>query len=149
MIFLRSHHLRPTLTIARARARQPITGVSSNASNISFQIPKQRSSFTTTKKATSPGGGGGGGNSSGGGPRTFYEICIELRGSPLQYATIPAVAAFLGLYTNWVGVKMLFYPIEYTGTEWYVSKIQQPSAILSSCYVLSHRASLFTILFQV
>lgn len=37
----------------------------------------------------------------------------------MQYLTIPAVAAFLGLYTNWMGVKMLFYPIEYTGTEWY------------------------------
>ncbi len=50
---------------------------------------------------------------------TLKDIWNELRKSPLQYATIPAVAAFLGLYTNYAGVKMLFYPIEYTGTQWY------------------------------
>ena len=53
-------------------------------------------------------------------PRSWKEIWKELRTSPMQYATIPAVAAFLGLYTNYVGVKMLFYPIEYKGTEWCV-----------------------------
>ena len=53
-------------------------------------------------------------------PRGIREIWNALRKTPLQYATIPAVAAFLGLSTNWVGVQMLFYPIEYTGTEWYV-----------------------------
>lgn len=47
---------------------------------------------------------------------TLHEIYTELRTKPLQYTTIPAVAAFLGLYTNYIGVKMLFYPIEYTGT---------------------------------
>lgn len=50
---------------------------------------------------------------------TLRDIWNELRKSPLQYSTIPAVAAFLGLYTNYIGVKMLFYPIEYTGTNWY------------------------------
>lgn len=33
--------------------------------------------------------------------------------------SIPAVAAFVGISTNWMGVKMLFYPIEYIGFEWY------------------------------
>lgn len=28
------------------------------------------------------------------------------------------MAAFVGILTNWVGVKMLFYPIEYMGLEW-------------------------------
>lgn len=51
--------------------------------------------------------------------KTLKDIWNELRKTPLQYATIPAVAAFLGLYTNYAGVKMLFYPIEYTGTQWY------------------------------
>jgi hypothetical protein len=109
--------LRPTLAIARSRRLLP--GVNSYSNHISFRV-KQRSSFTTTK-STAPSGGIGGGIS-GRGPRSFKEVWNELRASPLQYATIPAVAAFLGLYTNWVGVKMLFYPIEYTGTEWYASK---------------------------
>jgi hypothetical protein len=78
--------------------------------------------MTTKAKASTAGSGGG---SSGRSPRSFKEIWNELRASPLQYSTIPAVAAFLGLYTNWVGVKMLFYPIEYTGTGWYICvKIQ-------------------------
>ena len=51
--------------------------------------------------------------------RTIREIWKELRQSPLQYATIPAVAACMAMYTNWIAVKMLFYPIEYVGTEWY------------------------------
>ena len=50
---------------------------------------------------------------------TLRDIWNQLCKTPLQYATIPAVAAFLGLYTNYAGVKMLFYPIEYTGTQWY------------------------------
>lgn len=41
---------------------------------------------------------------------------------PLEYATIPAVAALVGLTTNWMGVKMLFYPIEYVGSDWYRAK---------------------------
>ena len=49
------------------------------------------------------------------GPIGVRGIFRQIREAPLQYFTIPAVAAFLGLYTNWMGVKMLFYPIEYTG----------------------------------
>jgi len=36
---------------------------------------------------------------------------------PIEYASIPCVAAFVGITTNWMGVKMLFYPIEYFGIE--------------------------------
>jgi hypothetical protein len=50
---------------------------------------------------------------------TFRFIWDELRQRPLQYFTIPSVAAFVGLTTNWMGVYMLFYPIDYIGTEWY------------------------------
>ncbi|CAK0836341.1 unnamed protein product [Prorocentrum cordatum] len=35
--------------------------------------------------------------------------------SPLAYSTIPVVAALVGYGTNWVGVKMIFYPIEFFG----------------------------------
>lgn len=43
----------------------------------------------------------------------YYVQLIRKR--PLEYATIPCVAAFVGIMTNWMGVKMLFYPIEYIG----------------------------------
>jgi hypothetical protein len=46
-------------------------------------------------------------------------IWQKLKERPIEYATIPCVAAFVGIMTNWMGVKMLFYPIEYMGTEWY------------------------------
>lgn len=35
---------------------------------------------------------------------------------PVEYATIPIVAAMVGISTNYMGVQMLFYPIEYMGT---------------------------------
>ena len=63
-------------------------------------------------------------------PKSIKEIWTALKKTPLQYATIPAVAAFLGLSTNWMGVKMLFYPIEYTGTEWYRSSPFVPYGFL-------------------
>ena len=63
-------------------------------------------------------------------PKSIKEIWEALKKTPLQYATIPAVAAFLGLSTNWMGVKMLFYPIEYTGTEWYRSSPFVPYGFL-------------------
>ncbi|CAE7261189.1 hypothetical protein AK812_SmicGene10956 [Symbiodinium microadriaticum] len=36
--------------------------------------------------------------------------------------TIPLVAAFVGWFTNWVSVQMLFYPIEYVGIDLYRKK---------------------------
>mmetsp|Transcript_36936 Transcript_36936/g.44516 ORF Transcript_36936/g.44516 Transcript_36936/m.44516 type:complete len:445 (+) Transcript_36936:320-1654(+) len=38
---------------------------------------------------------------------------------PIEYLSIPCVAAFVGISTNWMGVNMLFYPIEYLGVDWY------------------------------
>jgi hypothetical protein len=88
---------------------------------------KQHVSILTRQHSTNSTSGNGGARS---GRRTFKDIFDELRTSPLQYATIPAVAAFLGLSTNWVGVKMLFYPIEYTGFEWYRSSPFVPYGFL-------------------
>lgn len=43
------------------------------------------------------------------------EIVGEFRRNPWTFLTIPVVAALVGWLTNWVGVKMLFYPIEWSG----------------------------------
>ena len=61
---------------------------------------------------------------------TLRFIWEELKKSPLQYFTIPSVAAFVGLTTNWMGVNMLFYPIEYWGTEWYRTSPYTPYGLL-------------------
>jgi hypothetical protein len=37
----------------------------------------------------------------------------KISNAPIEYASIPCVAAFVGITTNWMGVKMLFYPIQY------------------------------------
>ena len=115
--------LRPLkATLVIVPKRRPISAINSPlissrlATNLSPRGPLQipRSTFTTSSSSSSSGRSG---------PKTFREIWAELRKTPLQYATIPAVAAFLGLTTNWMGVNMLFYPIEYTGTEWYRSPL--------------------------
>jgi hypothetical protein len=62
------------------------------------------------------GAGAGAGSKSSSSSETIWQ---KLRHRPIEYATIPCVAAFVGIMTNWMGVKMLFYPIEYFGTEWY------------------------------
>lgn len=49
----------------------------------------------------------------------FLEGWLRFKAKPHAYITIPMVAAMVGFVTNWVGVKMLFYPIEYLGVEWY------------------------------
>ena len=49
----------------------------------------------------------------------FRGVLHRLSRHPLQYSLIPVVAAGVGWGTNWMGVKMLFYPIDYLGTEWY------------------------------
>ena len=41
----------------------------------------------------------------------------RLRNNPGTYWTIPVVAAAVGFGTNYVGVQMLFYPIDYIGLE--------------------------------
>ena len=120
--------LRPTTLVLVGRRSQWLINSQSvyakkkvGASCRNNLLPHQRPIIRRTTTATS---------SSNTHPRGIREIWNALRKTPLQYATIPAVAAFLGLSTNWVGVQMLFYPIEYTGTEWYVISTQGP--ILSS-----------------
>ena len=46
----------------------------------------------------------------------FQRIYNEIKRRPIQYATIPSIAAFVGISTNYMGVQMLFYPIQYIGT---------------------------------
>lgn len=54
------------------------------------------------------------------------QIYSKIKEKPLQYATIPCVAAFVGISTNYMGVQMLFYPLEYRGTKWYRTSEQTP-----------------------
>lgn len=42
----------------------------------------------------------------------------QISSRPVEYVSIPCVAAFVAISTNWIGVKMLFYPIEYFGLNW-------------------------------
>lgn len=42
-------------------------------------------------------------------------ITSKIVGDPSTFISIPFCAALVGYITNWVGVKMLFYPIEWTG----------------------------------
>ena len=51
-------------------------------------------------------------------PTSWRHIWQQIRARPVEYASIPCVAAFVGITTNWMGVKMLFYPIEYLGLDW-------------------------------
>jgi hypothetical protein len=41
----------------------------------------------------------------------------EISSRPIEFLSIPCVAAFVGILTNWMGVKMLFYPVEYLGID--------------------------------
>ena len=54
--------------------------------------------------------------------RTLPRIWQQVKQRPIEYATIPCVAAFVGITTNWLGVKMLFYPIHFAGIELYRAK---------------------------
>eukprot|EP00588_Corethron_pennatum_P002916 CAMPEP_0194292180 /NCGR_PEP_ID=MMETSP0169-20130528/45102_1 /TAXON_ID=218684 /ORGANISM="Corethron pennatum, Strain L29A3" /LENGTH=398 /DNA_ID=CAMNT_0039040287 /DNA_START=138 /DNA_END=1331 /DNA_ORIENTATION=- len=51
-------------------------------------------------------------------PSTFRRVLRKFSERPIEYLSIPCVAAFVGISTNYAGVKMLFYPIDYTGTSW-------------------------------
>jgi len=42
-------------------------------------------------------------------------IFQTIKERPIEYLSVPCVAAFVGIMTNWMGVKMLFYPIDYIG----------------------------------
>lgn len=41
----------------------------------------------------------------------------EVSNRPIEFLSVPCVAAFVGILTNWMGVKMLFYPVDYIGLE--------------------------------
>ena len=44
----------------------------------------------------------------------FQKILHKLYQNLIEYLTIPIVASFVGISTNYMGVQMLFYPLEYT-----------------------------------
>jgi hypothetical protein len=49
-----------------------------------------------------------------------WRLAVEdLKKNPWSYLTIPIVAAMVGYITNYVGVKMLFYPIKWRGIPFY------------------------------
>lgn len=68
------------------------------------QQPQQRSSATSTPPPPPP-------------LRWWRHIYQQVSSRPFEYATIPVVAAFVGISGNWMGVKMLFYPMEYVGID--------------------------------
>lgn len=47
------------------------------------------------------------------------EVWLQFLTKPLAFLTIPVVAGLVGYGTNWVGVKMIFYPINYWGVQIY------------------------------
>ena len=46
-----------------------------------------------------------------------HKVWHEISNRPIEFLSVPCVAAFVGILTNWMGVKMLFYPIDYKGFE--------------------------------
>lgn len=45
----------------------------------------------------------------------WNESLVQLKANPLQFLSIPVIAAIVGYVTNYVGVNMLFYPIAWKG----------------------------------
>lgn len=45
------------------------------------------------------------------------KVWHEISNRPIEFFSVPCVAAFVGILTNWMGVKMLFYPVDYQGLE--------------------------------
>jgi uncharacterized membrane protein YheB (UPF0754 family) len=46
----------------------------------------------------------------------FKASMAQMALSPWRFLSVPIIAAAVGYITNYIGVNMLFYPIEYTGT---------------------------------
>ena len=47
--------------------------------------------------------------------QNWKNSCEDIKVRPWTYISIPIVAALVGYVTNWLGVKMLFYPIDWFG----------------------------------
>ena len=56
--------------------------------------------------------------------RWKYSIS-DIKRRPWQYIAIPIIAGMVGYVTNYIGVKMLFYPLQYFGFSW-MRWAQQP-----------------------
>ena len=113
------HGQRSLTSVAKAipsnshAVRLSIASIARRETHLSYR----RSTFTTSSNSANK-------------QSIFRFIWNQVKKSPLQYFTIPSVAAFVGLTTNWMGVKMLFYPIEYTGTEWYRESPYVPYGVI-------------------
>ena len=46
---------------------------------------------------------------------SFRKAGRKFRARPGTYLLIPFIAAFVGWFTNWLAVQMIFYPVEYRG----------------------------------
>mmetsp|Transcript_5677 Transcript_5677/g.10764 ORF Transcript_5677/g.10764 Transcript_5677/m.10764 type:complete len:504 (+) Transcript_5677:234-1745(+) len=46
----------------------------------------------------------------------YHRVYNAIKANPIEFLTIPTVAAFVGISTNYMGVQMLFYPLEYQGS---------------------------------
>ena len=51
--------------------------------------------------------------------KQFLWSLQDMKVNPIQYISIPVSAAIIGYITNWLGVKMIFYPIEWRGIPLY------------------------------
>ena len=47
--------------------------------------------------------------------RKWQSAVKRMKARPWQFGTIPVMAAAVGYVTNYIGVQMLFYPLEWTG----------------------------------
>merc|ERR1719445_2653555 len=45
----------------------------------------------------------------------FQRAWDKFQKRPFEYCLIPFIAAFVGWFTNWVAVQMMFYPINFVG----------------------------------
>ena len=99
----------------------PSSSISSSSSSISrcFRGPspyhhRSRTSLTASNAVVD------GASRLGASLRRRWALAIaDMKKKPWTYVSIPIVAALVGYITNYVGVKMLFYPIKWRGIPLY------------------------------
>jgi hypothetical protein len=74
--------------------------------------------------------------------KQFLWSLQDMKVNPVQYLSIPVSAAIIGYITNWLGVKMIFYPIQWRGLPIYKWP-NQPLGILGWQGVYSINMQLF------
>jgi uncharacterized membrane protein YheB (UPF0754 family) len=48
-----------------------------------------------------------------------HQMALKFLAQPVTYLLIPVIAAWVGWFTNWLAVQMIFYPIEFCGLPLY------------------------------